>query len=151
MKKNPEEWKTAQANSKFASTQVQRDVESKSAPSAATTATITSPHGGQSLEHRERSSTVQVQETQRKRKARPEDEIDELFDKTIGKKIKRAGLRGDEKITGQPLKTTEMVSTKKRRKDREGQMKDKALEDVIDAIKSAPKDSSDHKKKKRTK
>lgn len=91
-----------------------------------------------------------VSKEPRKRKTRHEDEIDEVFGKAIGKKVKRAGL-GDGGTQSKDVKPEEVPEKKRHKKDRDVKSKDETLEDVLGAIKSAPKDSGDRKKKKRTK
>lgn len=130
LKKNTEEWKNIQANNKLAS-QPKKPAEPSSKPS------ITEPT---KVEVKETEQTSSKSE-KRKRKHRPEDEIDELFDNTLGKKIKRAGLADEEQAK---TKSTEKNKTKA-----EG-VQDKGLKDVLGAIQSAPKgDDRGHGKKKK--
>lgn len=95
---------------------------------------------------------------EKKRKIRVDNEIDELFDKAIGKKIKRAGLGETEDQKGSKDNSGESESKgvrglkkdKDKKRSKGGEAGDKVLEDVMTAIKSAPKDG-DRKIKKRTK
>lgn len=93
-----------------------------------------------------------------KRKARPQDEIDALFDATLGKKVKKAELAGAEdgkeetnathsKECGDDVKSKGDRKSRKR-KDREEGGASKDLEDVLGAIRSAPKDKGAKKKKR---
>ncbi|TBU50501.1 ARM repeat-containing protein [Dichomitus squalens] len=95
-----------------------------------------------------------------KRKAkgsRPQDEIDALFDATLGKKVKKAELASVDKIKGKEdveskskSKTKDGEKKSKKRKDEEeGAAADKDLSDVLGAIRSAPKDDKGPKKRKR--
>lgn len=102
-----------------------------------------------------------------KHKAGPQNEIDALFDATLGKKVKRAGLarEGNEADAGNGLlekgaKEKHKSKSKgqdgdlskkksKKRKDREEGATDKELDDVLGAIRSAPKEDKGHKKRKR--
>lgn len=78
--------------------------------------------------------------TKRKRNVRPDDEIDDLFNVTLGKKTKKAAL------------TSEGVASEvKALKDNEVSTVDvdKGLQDVLGAIRTAPKDDAPHGKKRR--
>lgn len=75
--------------------------------------------------------------TKRKLSTDPENEIDALFSAKLGKKVKRAVLDSDEPAG--KMEVSQKVA----------QM---GLDDVLGAIRSAPKDDkSRHRKKKRTK
>ena len=130
LKKNTEEWKNVQANNKLAS-QPKKPTEPSSKPSTTPSVKV------EAKETEQASSKTE----KRKRKHRPEDEIDELFDNTLGKKIKRAGLADEEPVKA---KSTEKKKTKAE------DIQDKGLKDVLGAIQSAPKgDDRGHSKKKK--
>lgn len=138
LKKNTEEWKTIQAQNKLTS-QPKKSSEStshsKPAPASAATSSV-------KAEAKDPDTSASKSE-KRKRKHRPEDEIDELFDNTLGKKIKRAGLSGEDVI-----KSKSTPSDKKKSKMEDVQ--DKGLKDVLGAIQAAPKnDERSHGKKKK--
>ena len=80
----------------------------------------------------------------RKRKPRPEDEIDALFnDAKLGKRIKKAALSEDTSmLDSDPSKVLAVESDFAMREA------DKELEQVLGAIRLAPKDDG-HSKKKR--
>ena len=72
----------------------------------------------------------------RKRKSRPEDEIDVLFDTKLGKRIRKAAL-SETTIEVIPVKG---ITARK---------EDKELEQVLGAIRLAPKDDRQSKKKQK--
>ena len=96
--------------------------------------------------------------------SRPQDEIDALFDATLGKKVKKAELASTDKIgTGDkeesPSKSKAKVKEKekekdgdkksrKRKKGEEGAVEDRDLSDVLGAIRSAPKEDKGPKRKR---
>ena len=91
----------------------------------------------------------------RKRKAQPQDEIDAVFDATLGKKVKKAELatgvdtanahsKPKEKQRGEK----EKKSKRKRHQEDEGAYD--GLADVLGAIRSAPKEDNVSKKRKKT-
>ncbi|KAK7696593.1 hypothetical protein QCA50_001251 [Cerrena zonata] len=125
-KKNADEWKNVQAHNKLAA-------QPKIPPAPVPTS---------SVKDEAKDTDVPTSKSEkRKRKHRPEDEIDELFDNTLGKKIKRAGLSG-EVVT----KTKSTSSDKMKVED----VKDKSLKDILGAIQAAPKnDEKGHGKKKK--
>lgn len=83
---------------------------------------------------------TETQDTKsKKRKSRPENEIDALFDEKLGKRVKKAALVTD------PLSSVDIASPKK---PGEGSnVKDKDLQNILGAIRVAP--TNDGKKKKR--
>ena len=78
----------------------------------------------------------------RKRKARPEDEIDALFNTKLGKKTKKAALSETTSTLDGPSEVI-VVKDVAARKD------DKELEQVLGAIRLAPKDHGYSKKKQK--
>lgn len=95
----------------------------------------------------------------KKRKTRPVDEIDQVFEK-LGKKVKRAELNGGgepaakkaEKEEGQQETKSKKDGEKKkkrRKEEGEGEARDKGLDDVLGAIKAAPKDEKKHHHKRK--
>jgi len=130
LQRNPEEWKTQQASSK-APPQTQAAVKTLLAPQS---------HITQDASLAEQSSEpVIVTSSKRKRKARAGDEIDDLFDKKLGKKVKKAELSSVSAET-KPEKTS--ASGNKASMD-------KALADTLGAIQSAPKESVKHSSKRK--
>ncbi|KAH9831022.1 ARM repeat-containing protein [Rhodofomes roseus] len=93
----------------------------------------------------------------RKRKAQKEDEIDVLFESTLGRKVKKSELKPvgggdvDGKTRVEVDKDEEPARAGKKGKKRKGEMKneDKDLRDVLGAIKAAPKDDGGKGKKGR--
>lgn len=89
----------------------------------------------------------------RKRKSRPEDEIDQLFEQKLGKKIKKAGLAPETPPPTVALEQETQAKDPKERKRKKGDDdgRDKDLKDILGAIKAAPKGEDKgrkHKKKK---
>lgn len=77
--------------------------------------------------------------TKRKRQTQPEDEIDAVFNATLGKRIKKAAL-------GDVAAAAPLVKVKKSKK--EPRTTD-GLQDVLGAIRIAPKDEKTHGKRGR--
>ena len=77
----------------------------------------------------------------RKRKARPEDEIDALFNAKLGKRIKKAALSETTSTLDGPSKVVEVKDITAK--------EDKGLEQVLGAIRLAPKDHGYSKKKQK--
>ena len=75
----------------------------------------------------------------RKRKSRPEDEIDALFNAKLGKRVKKAALYE----TGDDPSKILLV------KDVTAREEDKELEQVLGAIRLAPKNDGQLKKKQK--
>ncbi|CAL1702092.1 unnamed protein product [Somion occarium] len=130
LQRNVDEWKDMQTNSK--STE-------QSKPQAPASRVASAPVPPTNVA--EEPSTHKSQK--RRRKDRTEDEIDELFDTTLGKKIKRAGLTDVE-----PAQVKTKSSEKKKIVE---EVRDKGLKDILGAIRAAPKDDRIHSKKKRAK
>lgn len=123
LQRKPEEWRNLQIQSKAAQAL-------KSAPAPSTT---TKP----SMEPAPTSD--ENSKKKRKRGSAPGNEIDALFDTSLGKKLKRAALNpGDLSATN---KTDEPLPTKD----------DKGLVDIISAIRAAPKGDSSSSRKKKSK
>ena len=78
----------------------------------------------------------------KKRKRKHENEIDELFDAALGRKIKKAALAT---IPMSEEKERVVVKGEKEVKEEE----DKSLKAVLGAIRSAPKGEEKHKKKRK--
>ncbi|KAI0786442.1 armadillo-type protein [Abortiporus biennis] len=136
LKRDVEAWKNAQISAKASSTgQVGSTptVVAKVPPQASAPTT---------------ESTV---ESKRKRKHPAEDEIDQLFDTAIGKKVKRADLSSN--VNEEPESAQAKSKSKKDKRDVEPEEGvDKSLHDVLGAIKAAPKnEDKGHKKRKKAK
>ncbi|CDO74124.1 hypothetical protein BN946_scf185043.g174 [Trametes cinnabarina] len=102
-----------------------------------------------------------------RRKGQPQDEIDALFDATLGKKVKKAELASaakevaetrndivekakEVKEKSEKEKGKSKSKSKKRKEREEGEEAvDKDLMDVLGAIRAAPKDDKGPKKRKR--
>ena len=78
----------------------------------------------------------------KKRKRKPENEIDELFDTALGRKIKKAALAT---IPVSEEKEGVVVKGEKEAKEEE----DKSLKAVLGAIRSAPRGEEKHRKKRK--
>lgn len=128
-KRNIEEWKNVQASSKPTA----NDTPATAVP------VITPPSKTEVDPDTSAKSSLDHDSRKRKRVSRKGDEIDELFESAIGKKVKRAELGVVE-----PKQSTEDKVKKHGKKSAE----DKDLEQVFGAIKSAPKDDSGHRKKR---
>ena len=134
------------------------------------------PHSKPSQKHEDDSGPAPSKQRERsdkgKHKATPQNEIDALFDATLGKKVKRAELanasadkgqaedtetdlqKGEEAKRKHKSKTKEQdgdssKKKSKKRKEREEAAADKDLDDVLGAIRSAPKEDKGPKKRKR--
>jgi len=86
-----------------------------------------------------------------KKRSKPADEIEELFDKALGRKVKKAAL---EEGAGAPHTTTQVESViepEDKKKKKKGKKDETGLDAVFGAIKSAPKYDSERPKKKQKK
>ena len=90
----------------------------------------------------EKSTEKAPSDKNRKRKARPEDEIDALFNAKLGKRTKKAALSEITSTLDGPSKVVEV-------KDITARKEDKGLEQVLGAIRLAPKDHGYSKKKQK--
>lgn len=122
LQRRPEEWRNLQSERK-------RSKEQHAAPT-------------ESAPINEMSTEPAPSEKKRKRKARPEDEIDALFDAKLGKKIKKAALS---ETTSTLDGASEVIVVK----DVTARKEDKELEQVLGAIRLAPKDHGYSKKKQK--
>ncbi|KAF9004819.1 armadillo-type protein [Cyathus striatus] len=137
LKRKPDEWRSMQAERKNQSTMEPL--------SKAVKALSTEPTKSEAAPLPPMSESKK-----RKRKSHPEDEIDALFDSALGKRVKKAAL-GDhvdvpkpDAISKTKTEKDEKSKKKERRKDDDG------LQDVLGAIRAAPKDDKSHKKKRKT-
>jgi nucleolar protein 9 len=78
----------------------------------------------------------------RKRKVRPEDEIDALFNSKLGKRTKKAALSGTTSPFNRPSEVLLVDGVAARKEDKE-------LEQVLGAIRLAPKEHGYVKKKQK--
>ncbi|KAI0637703.1 ARM repeat-containing protein [Trametes polyzona] len=169
LQRDPEKWKSMQAAPKAppappAPTPAPANSSAKSAPGAQT-GEVTSPDQANGDKPKGKSKG--------KGKGQPQDEIDALFDATLGKKVKKADLAGaapppgpdtgkaksqgaeEEKGAKEPAKEKEKEKGEKgkgkskKRKERDGDAGDRDLEDVLGAIRAAPKEDKGPKKRKR--
>lgn len=165
LQRDPERWKSMQAASRVAAA-------SSSAPAAPPGAL--GQENGATGPAPARSPDKGAKADKRKGKKKAQDEIDALFDATLGKKVKKAELASVHQETkvqpedeagddeGEPKSKSGFKSKskskhkepgdadKKKRKDRgeEGEG-DRDLTDVLGAIRSAPKEDKGPKKRKR--
>lgn len=140
LQRNPEQWKSAQAAQKAASKPP--PTSEKKPPAAHQAAAKLTPTS-------QDDESKSAPEHKKKRKARPDDEIDQVFE-TLGKKVKRAELKtGDTDAAAKAEPVKERKKEKKRRRDDDG-AKDRGLEDILGAIRAAPKDEKRHKHKKKS-
>ena len=124
LQRRPEEWRNLQSERKRLNEQ--RAAPTESPPMIETTSTEPAPS-----------------DKNRKRKARPEDEIDVLFNAKLGKKTKKSALSGTTSTLDGPSKVTMVVE------DIDARKEDKELEQVLGAIRLAPKDHGYSKKKQK--
>jgi len=122
LQRRPEEWRNLQSERK-------RSKEQHAAP------TVSAPMV-------EMSTEPAPSDKKRKRKARPEDEIDALFNAKLGKRTKKAALS---EITSTLDGPSEVIVDK----DVAARKEDKELEQVLGAIRLAPKDHGYSKKKQK--
>ncbi|KAF8075978.1 armadillo-type protein [Lyophyllum atratum] len=120
LQRRPDEWKTMQADRKRALDKAQ---EAPPAP-------IPTPA----------DSHIPHKSSKRKRHTQPEDEIDVVFNASLGKRIKKAALGGV--VSDIPRTPGEKIS-KTEPDTADG------LQAVLGAIKHAPKDEKSHEKRKR--
>ena len=138
LQRNPDQWKTFQASQKAAASQQAGNESTKTAtttavPSAASTAGA-EPHP----------------ENKKKRKERPGDEIDQLFEDKLGKKVKKGELKMETPVKAPEVEEKHEKKERREKKKRRGEGDDaKVLQDVLGAIKAAPKDDKRHHKKKK--
>ncbi|KAF9040737.1 armadillo-type protein [Panaeolus papilionaceus] len=141
LQRRPEEWRNMQSERKRAADQVNKPV-----PAAKPS---TSPNVASKTQEQK---PVKEKET-KKRKIRPEDEIEALFNEKLGKKVKRAALEdtsSPKKATSESAPTAEDIkkSKKDRKRAKEEGKGDKELEQILGAIRAAPKsEGPGHKKK----
>lgn len=146
LQRDPEQWKNLQVNNRSTS----------NAPTPAMTpARVASPmpptkSAAQSAKATPELSRSQEAEKQsKKRKSRTEDEIDQLFEEKLGKKVKKAGLAPEVAPAPQAVAGRKEGKDKKRKKG-EDDVKDKDLKDILGAIKAASKgDDKSHQRKKK--
>ncbi|KAI0334862.1 ARM repeat-containing protein [Cubamyces sp. BRFM 1775] len=168
LRRDPEAWKRMQSESKSASTSAPPVAVKPIRPQASEARTINAnePNASAAASDSESSvaeaSSAKVKKAQGKQKARSQDEIDALFDATLGKKVKKAELASSAKeqagIATQSYHTVsershekEKRGKSKKRKEREdgGDAVDRDLRDVLGAIRAAPKEDKGPKKRKR--
>ncbi|KAF8816519.1 ARM repeat-containing protein [Phlegmacium glaucopus] len=122
LQRRPEEWRNLQSERKRS--QGQHAAPTESAPVIKTLA-----EQAPSNEHR-------------KRKSRPEDEIDALFNAKLGKRVKKAALSETTSTSDGPSKISAVKEVAVGEEDKE-------LEQVLGAIRLAPKDDGQSKKKQK--
>lgn len=123
LQRRPEEWRNLQSERK-------RSREQYAVPTESATTIETSTEPAASDKHR------------KKRKSHPEDEIDALFNAKLGKRTRKAALSETISALEGPSEfiAVKDVATKK---------EDKELEQVLGAIRLAPKDDGQSKKKQK--
>ncbi|CCM04038.1 uncharacterized protein FIBRA_06196 [Fibroporia radiculosa] len=148
LQRNPEQWKDLQSATKQTSSQTSQQKTRVLPP---TSIASVAPEVSAVSITEERSANADKRE-KRNRKARSKDEIDELFDTTLGNKTRKS------------LVTTATVKNKtdetdsvgyaghgesKKRKHTLEDSADQDLKNIMGAIRAAPKDDGERKKKKR--
>jgi nucleolar protein 9 len=111
LQRKPDDWKNLQSQHKLSSQLI------KAAPA------------DPSIDMSAASAIPAKKPTKRKRDTLPDNEIDALFDASLGKKIKKGILESEQAVKG----IAEHITTSSR-------VKDKELNDVLVAIRAAPKD-----------
>ncbi|KAH9853868.1 ARM repeat-containing protein [Lenzites betulinus] len=158
LQRDPEQWKSMQSNAKLPAPPARvwgAGAHASSAASKGANADAAEPEEGKSQK--------------RKGKGQPQDEIDALFDATLGKRVKKAELASAPPVREEPV--AEVVDAKakkhrsegerekgekskgksKKRKEREegeGGAEDRDLKDVLGAIRAAPKEDKGPKKRR---
>lgn len=142
LQRNPEQWKTVQMNFKTASSS-HVELSNKNLPPPSVELEVGTT---ETFIQQESQASGADGMKYKKRKVRAEDEIDRLFEK-LGKKVKKAGLAAD---TAADTTVQDGINQlrKKHRKLTLAET-DKGLEDVLGAIKVAPKVNSGHGHKKK--
>ena len=125
LQRRPEEWRNLQSERKRSKEQHASAPTTESAPMVDTSTAEPAPSN-----------------KNRKRKARPEDEIDALFNAKLGKRTKKAALSEITSTLDGPSKAAEIKDVAVRKED-------KGLEQVLGAIRLAPKDHGYSKKKQK--
>ncbi|PPR04002.1 hypothetical protein CVT24_010495 [Panaeolus cyanescens] len=128
LQRRPEEWRNLQSERKRAADQANKPVTVKAADPAPAKA----------------PEQKRAEKETKKRKNRPEDEIDALFNEKLGKKVKRAALEdttSPQKASAESIAAAEVSkkSKKDRKKAKEDGSGDKELEQILGAIRAAPK------------
>lgn len=123
LQRKPEEWRNLQIQNKAAQAL-------KAAPTPSTT---TEPSTEPTPTSDEKSKK------KRKRGSAPGNEIDALFDTSLGKKLKRVALNPEDLSAAN--KTDKQLPAKG----------DKGLDDILTAIRAAPKGDGDSSRKKKSK
>ena len=164
LRRDPERWKSMQAAAKQSQPSVVSPTAQAQAPAKALAQKQN--NGGATAGDDVPSASVPMEKG--KKKAQPQDEIDALFESTLGKAVKKADLAGpgehktkDQEDGASKSKSKDKDKLKdrggadkgekkgKKRKEREEGGADKDLSDVLGAIRSAPKEDKGPKKKKR--
>ncbi|KAI0662958.1 ARM repeat-containing protein [Cubamyces menziesii] len=171
LRRDPEGWKRMQSESKSASASVpltatphiQPKISETHSGTPKTKALESPADSPDSQSDIAETSTKKAEKIRGKQRAQPKDEIDALFDTTLGKKVKRAELASVAKekpdgVTrsghaadgGKDLEREKRRKSKKR-KEREGSDNavDRDLKDVLGAIRAAPKAEKGPMKRKR--
>lgn len=135
LQRNPDQWKNVQASKKIGTTTPAVQPEN--------------PSGRATTDAQTKETETEQADNKRKRKDRPVDEIDQLFEAKLGKKVKKAELSNAPAKVDQDSEEHAKKEKKKHRKDK-GEAADKGLDAVLGAIKAAPKEEKRHHKKKTT-
>lgn len=145
LQRDPEQWKTSQMNLKAAAASSSHTGSSDKVQRPP----LTDSASGDAGKAREREPQAEGSDSRkpRKRKVRMADEIDQLFEEKLGKKTKRAGLNDDPTVKAAAKSGDDRSGEKRKRRDNVAE--DNGLEEVLGAIKAAPKDKSGHRSKKK--
>ncbi|KAF7792114.1 hypothetical protein EIP86_003144 [Pleurotus ostreatoroseus] len=138
LQRNSEQWKTLQAGKKPNLTSAVSTVKLDEKTSQL-------KESSPPVEHPDAQT-----ENKRKRKVRPADEIDQLFEEKLGKKVKKAELKSDAPVKTDKGSERDLKKKKKKRRKDEGKEADKGLDVVLGAIKAAPKTEEKRRHKKKS-
>jgi nucleolar protein 9 len=155
LQRRPEEWRNLQSQKKAQADQQAQAQQSQQKPARAT-----NPKGNHTADGGEladgddnHASPPKAAAAAKRKRVAKDNEIEDLFDAALGRKIKKAAL-GDgptpvakEEDLKKGKSATGQKSSKKDRKSTEGQ--DPGLAAVLGAIRQAPKNEESRSKKKK--
>ncbi|KAF6741754.1 armadillo-type protein [Ephemerocybe angulata] len=160
LQRKPDEWRNVQSQRRQQFLQEQKEQQAGSGYTAPP-----KPQPQQPQQQQQRAITATHDANSKeppvsRKRPKPSDEIEELFDKTLGKRVKKAALDVDgnaAKVVEKPVVAevvAEVSGSGEKKKGKKGKKeraeeRDRALDDVLGAIKSAPKHDSDGRPKKK--
>ncbi|PPQ83657.1 hypothetical protein CVT25_006263, partial [Psilocybe cyanescens] len=145
LQRRPEDWRNLQSERKRTQEQQEKEQEKQNAASPE----VAAP------QKQKPAAVVEDMPTQsRKRKSRPENEIDALFNEKLGKRIKKGALASNVAAAAYVPEVPSAVSPNKKKKEKkqvaekEGEEdEDRELQQVLGAIRFAPANDKKHKKR----